>query len=50
MIPKKHISELKGFERFIFAILYAGSLSKRLYRLYAYKKKQISFYSELYIH
>ena len=39
MIPKKYIDELKGFERFIFAKLYAGSFSKKLYRLFEYKKK-----------
>ena len=39
MTPKSYIDELKGFERFIFARLYAGSFSKKLYRLYEYKKK-----------
>ena len=39
MIPKKYMEELKGFERFIFANLYAGNLSKKLYRLYEYQKK-----------
>ena len=39
MIPKQYIDELKGFEKFIFANLYAGSLSKKLYRLYEYQKK-----------
>ena len=38
MIPQKYIDELKGFERFIFAKLYAGSFSKKLYRLFEYKK------------
>jgi len=38
MIPQKYIDELKGFERFIFAKLYAGGFSKRLYRLFEYKK------------
>ena len=38
MMPKKYIDELKGFERFIFAKLYAGSFSKKLYRLYEYRK------------
>ncbi len=36
--PKKFVSELKGLEKFIFANLYAGSFSKKLYRLYEYKK------------
>ncbi len=39
MTPKKYIDELKGFEKFIFAKLYAGSLSKKLYRLFEYKKE-----------
>ena len=39
MIPQKYIDELKGFERFVFAKLYAGSFSKKLYRLYEYQKK-----------
>lgn len=39
MTPKTYIDALKGSERFIFAKLYAGSLSKRLYRLYEYQKK-----------
>ncbi len=39
MIPQKYIDELKGFERFIFSKLYAGSFSKKLYRLFEYQKK-----------
>ena len=39
MIPQKYIDELKGVERFIFAKLYAGKFSKKLYRLYEYQKK-----------
>jgi O-methyltransferase involved in polyketide biosynthesis len=39
MIPQKYIDELKGFERFIFAKLYAGGFSKKLYRLFEYKTK-----------
>ena len=38
MIPQKYIDKLKGFERFIFAKLYAGSFSKKLYRLFEYAK------------
>lgn len=38
MIPQKYITELKGFEKFIFAKLYAGKLSKKLYRLFEYGK------------
>ena len=39
MIPQKYIDELKGIERFVFAKLYAGGFSKKLYRLYEYQKK-----------
>ena len=39
MIPQKYIDELKGIERFIFAKLYAGGFSKKLYRLFEYAKK-----------
>ncbi|MBR2989265.1 MAG: class I SAM-dependent methyltransferase [Clostridia bacterium] len=39
MTPKKYVDELKGFEKFIFSKLYAGGLSKRLYRLFEYEKK-----------
>ena len=38
MIPQKYIDELKGAERFIFAKLYAGGFSKKLYRLFEYEK------------
>lgn len=38
MIPDKYKKELKGFEKFIFSKLYAGSMSKKLYKLYEYKK------------
>ena len=36
MTPQKYIDKLKGFERLVFAKLYAGSFSKKLYRLYEY--------------
>ena len=39
MTPKRYIDELKGFERFVFAKLYAGNFSKKLYRLFEYAKK-----------
>jgi len=39
MTPQKYVDELKGFERFVFAKLYAGSFAKKLYRLFEYKKK-----------
>ncbi len=38
LIPQKYIDELKGFERLVFEKLYAGSFSKKLYRLFEYKK------------
>ena len=38
MTPQKYIDKLKGFERFIFAKLYAGGFSKKLYRLFEHKK------------
>ena len=38
MTPIEFINELHGFEKFVFKKLYAGSLSKKLYRLYEYKK------------
>ena len=37
MTPPRYIDELKGFEKHIFKRLYAGSLSKKLYRLFEYK-------------
>ena len=39
MIPQKYIDELHGAEKYIFAKLYAGRLSQKLYRLFEYKKK-----------
>ena len=39
MIPQKYVDELRGFERLVFTRLYAGSISKKLYRLFEYKKK-----------
>ncbi len=38
MIPKKYIDELRGLEKFVFSKLYAGGFSKKLYRLFEYKK------------
>ena len=38
MTPHKYIEELQGIEKKIFEKLYAGSFSKRLYRLYEYRK------------
>ena len=39
MTPQKYIDEWKGCEKFVFAKLYAGGFSKKLYRLYEYKKQ-----------
>lgn len=39
MIPEKYIDQLKGIEKIIFSKLYAGSFSKKLYRLFEYTKK-----------
>ena len=38
MTPQKYIDMLDGFEKAVFAKLYAGSFSKKLYRLFEYKK------------
>ena len=38
MTPQKFIDELSGTEKLIFSKLYAGNVSKKLYRLYEYKK------------
>lgn len=39
MTPQSYIDELKGMEKWIFRKLYAGSFSKKLYKLYEYNKK-----------
>lgn len=38
MTPKVYIEKLSGFERFIFAKLFAGGFSKKMYRMFEYKK------------
>ena len=38
MTPQKYIDQLHGPEKFIFRKLYAGSLAKKLYRLFEYRK------------
>ena len=38
MTPQKYIDELYGIEKKVFEKLYAGSFSKRLYKLYEYRK------------
>ncbi len=39
MTPKPFIDQLNGMEKCIFKRLYAGGLSKKLYKLYAYEKE-----------
>lgn len=39
MTPRIHVDKLTGLERFIFSRLYAGGFSKKLYRLFEYKKQ-----------
>lgn len=38
MTPQKYIDELKGTERFVFKRLFAGRISKSMYRMYELKK------------
>ncbi len=38
MTPQKYIDELTGIEKYVFGKLYAGSFSKKLYRLFEYRK------------
>lgn len=38
MIPDKYVRQLKGLGKIIFGKLYAGGFSKKLYRLFEYKK------------
>ena len=38
MTPQKYIDKLSGVEKYIFGKLYAGSFSKKLYRLFEYRK------------
>ena len=38
MTPKKYVDELSGVEKFIFRKFFAGSFSKKLYRLFEYRK------------
>lgn len=40
MTPQKYIDQLEGMEKKIFQRLYAGNLSKKMYRLYEYKKEK----------
>lgn len=40
MTPAAFIEQLKGFEKKVFKRLYAGGLSKKLYKLYEYRKIQ----------
>lgn len=38
MTPEVYVNELKGMERIIFKKIFAGEISRRMYRLYEYKK------------
>ena len=38
MVPQKYIEELEGVEKFIYKKLYAGSISKYMYKMYEFKK------------
>lgn len=38
MTPKKYIEELEGVEKLIYKKLYAGSISKSMYKMYEFKK------------
>ena len=38
MTPQVYIDELAGIEKLVFQKLYAGNISKKLYRLYEYRK------------
>ncbi len=38
MTPQKYIDELTGIEKYIFGKLYTGNFSKKLYRLFEYRK------------
>ena len=38
MTPDRYVDELNGMEKYIFKKMYAGSLSKKLYRLFEFRK------------
>jgi O-methyltransferase involved in polyketide biosynthesis len=38
MTPPKYVAELRGMERHVFRRLYAGKISRQLYRLFEYRK------------
>ena len=40
MTPVELIDELDGVEKLIFKKLYGGSISKKMYRLYEYRKEK----------
>ena len=42
MTPRDLIDQLRGMEKRIFAGLYAGSIAKKMYRLYEYQMKKES--------
>ena len=38
MMPKRYVDQLQGLEKWVFRRLYAGGFSKKLYKLYEYRK------------
>lgn len=40
MTPQKYIDELRGLEKMIFQKLFAGRISKSMYRMYEFEKKE----------
>jgi hypothetical protein len=38
MTPRGLIDELSGIEKFVFKTLYAGGVSKKIYKLFEYEK------------
>lgn len=40
MTPATLLDELEGAEKILFSKLYGGSISKKMYRLYEYKKEK----------
>ena len=38
MTPQRYVDALSGWEKLIFGKLYAGKMSKKLYKLFEYKK------------
>ena len=43
MVPRAYVDELTGIRKRIFSKLYAGQFSKKLYRLYSFRKADTNF-------